>query len=196
MCMRFSRASLSNHANERLVERFRISSEQFIELLNAGHGKKIGATGQTHLIHRLIWSQIDEQLLVAIQDVIDGTVLTVLTLEMYRTNYDKNITEKRVQKVVNMMVHAGFAPSSLWKPNAVDEYVTVYADLLGIRNPIALGRWRGEVSSACLRNLGEKPEFWAWVAGQISARGAQVDCVVSVKAKFSGGDLQDIPYAC
>jgi len=194
--MRFGKAELSLHAKERLGERFRISSEQLLEILNKGQGKKIGSSVESHLAHRLLWSPICEKLFVASQDVVNGTVITVLTLEMYRRDYDINVTERRIQKVVNMMVHSGMAPASLWRPGVADEHVTVYADRQSSNKPIALGRWKGGVDSACLGDLGSKPAFWSWVAIEITARGAVLDEVVSVKAKFTGGEVQDVPYAC
>src|SRR3546814_9499054 len=66
-----------------------------------------GRSARTHLAHRLLWSHVDESLLVAIQDVVDGTILTVLTLEMYCGKYGQNITDRRICRVVNQMVHAG-----------------------------------------------------------------------------------------
>ena len=189
-------STLSLHARERLGERFRISSERLLAILNRGHGKKIGTSVESHLVHRLLWSPVDEQLFVAIQDVIDGTVLTVLTLEMYRRDYGSNVTERRVQKVINMMVHSGMAPASLWRPDVPDEHVTIFADLLSASTPIALGRWKGTIDSVCLKELGANPEFWSWVASQITARGVQLDDVVLVKARFTGGDFQNVPYTC
>jgi hypothetical protein len=194
--MIFGKTNLSLHAKKRLSERFRISSERLLEILNMGHGIKIGASVESHLAHRLLWSPVDEQIFVAIQNVINGTILTVLTLEMYRRDYGSSVTERRVQKVINMMVHSGMAPASLWKPDVPKEYVTVYADLCSTNNIIALGRWKGAVDSVYLEDLGTKIEFWSWVATQITARGAMLDEVLSVKAKFTGGDFQNVPYAC
>src|SRR3546814_10489224 len=77
----------------------------------------------------LFRSHVDESLLVAIQDVVDGTILTVLTLEMYCGKYGQNITDRRICRVVNQMVHAGLVPAEMWKPGDKDEYVTVYAFL-------------------------------------------------------------------
>lgn len=121
--MKFGKSKLSHHAIERLSERFRISTEQLLEMLNTGHGIKIGTSVESHLVHRLLWSHVDEQLFVAIQNIIDGTVLTVLTLEMYRRDYGSNVTDRRAQKVINMMVHSGMAPVSLWRSGVPDEYV-------------------------------------------------------------------------
>src|SRR3546814_1548465 len=80
--MIFPKSYLSQHAQDRILERLRISPQDLLDLLNGGHGKKIGRSARTHLAHRLLWSHVDESLLVAIQDVVDGTILTVLTLAM------------------------------------------------------------------------------------------------------------------
>lgn len=194
--MEFPKSRLSTHAIERLSDRFRISAERILELLNTGQGKRIGTSSVSHLAHRLIWSPVDEQLLVAIQNVIDGTVLTFLTIEMYRRDYDSNLTERRIQKVLNMMVHAGHAPASLWRPGLPDEYVTVFANSQNTGKPIALGRWKGSVDSLQLSELGKRPEFWAWVASQVSAKGHTLQHILSIEARYTGGDTQGIPYAC
>jgi len=192
----FPRSKLSTHAVERLNERFNINSDEFLYLLNSGQGKKIGKSIQTHLAHRLLWSHKDEQLLVAIQDVVDGVVLTVLTLEMYCRDYEHNITDRRISGVINKMVHSAMAPSSLWHPGVPDEHVTVYTTILDSPSVVALGRWKGAVDSVQLSELGKKPEFWSWVSTQVSTKGYSVERVLSVEAKFTGGDAQGVPYAC
>jgi hypothetical protein len=72
-------------------------------------GKKIGVSRETHLMHRLVWSYVGDAPLVAIQDVINGTVLPVLSVDMYRREYASNLTEKRLHQVLNQMARAGFA---------------------------------------------------------------------------------------
>lgn len=187
---------LSIHAEQRTRERLRISSEQLLDMLSRGQGKIIGTSVESQLAHRLLWSPVDEQFFVAILNVISGTVLTILTLNMYCRDYGDNVTEKRIQKVINMMIHSGMAPAALWRPDVPDEYVTVHADFWSKSKSVALGRWKGPIGSVHLAELGKQPEFWSWVTSQITSRGEKLDDVVSVKAKFSGGDLQDVPYAC
>ena len=194
--MRFSESNFSEHALVRLIERFRIAPQELIEILNAGHGKKIGVSAKTHLMHRLVWSPTDESLLVAIQDVVNGTILTVLTLDMYCRDYERNITDRRVKSVVNKMVHAGLAPADLWTPGAADEYVLVYLSLSGTDTFIPLGNWKGQVSSPNLEHLGGMPEFWKWLANQVEEKGHPIERVEKVAAKFNGGDLQHVPFGC
>src|SRR3546814_9929342 len=88
------------------------------------------------------------------------------------------------------MVHAGLVPAEMWKPGDKDEYVTVYAFLKSGTLRLALGAWKGSVPSAALAELGSSQSFWCWVAERVVAKGQAVENVESVRAKFSGGDLQ------
>jgi hypothetical protein len=164
--------------------------------LNAGHGKRVGSTARSHLVHRLLWSHVDHDFLVVIQDIRDGTVLTVLTLQMYRRDYEHNLTEGRIRKVVNTMVHAGLAPAHLWRPGVQGESVLVFAELKDARMPVPLGAWKDPVDSPDLARLGTQRDFWSWVADRLTLKACSVDDLLAVRARFSGGDLQDVPYAC
>ncbi len=192
--MIFPPSLLSNHARERIQERFSISEQEFLGLLNSGIGKKVGRSARTNLIHRLVWSHIDNSVLIAIQDVVSGIVLTVLPVDMYRREYGSNLTEKRLRHVMNQMVHAGFAPPDIWSPGDKEENVTVYVTMANSTTQVALGRWRGEVTNVDLSALGKSTSFWTWVAEETLSRGLTTDQVQSVSAKFSGGAHQQIPY--
>ena len=193
--MEFPRSHLSDHALQRLQERFKISSAELLRLLNADLGKKIGVSVRTHLIHRLLWSQVDRSLLVAIQDAITGTLLAVLTVEMYQREYEANLTERRLRHVVNQMVHAGYAPVEMWEPVDPNQFVTIYARLTSSEHLVALGRYRGEIASVDLSTLGKESEFWAWLVRGLRERGHNIETLEFVTGKFSGGDHQQIPYA-
>src|SRR3546814_17116644 len=80
--MIFPNSYLSLLAQDRILERLRISPQDLLDLLNGGHGTKIGRSARTHLAHRLLWRHVYESLLVALQDVVDGTIRTFLSLEM------------------------------------------------------------------------------------------------------------------
>jgi len=192
----FPRSSLSAHAHARLAERFKISADELLELLNSGKGRKVGRSQKAHLAHRLLWSHVDGVLMVAIQDIADGEVLTVLTLEMYRNHNERKLTESRVQKVLNQMVHAGLAPGNLWKPGFADDQVFVSAHLEDDPTPVILGAWKGGVDSLDLAQLGSRTDFWQWVAQRASEKGADVGRVRVVRGRFTGGEAQDVPYLC
>lgn len=192
--MIFPPSLLSNHARERIQERFNISEQDFLDLLNSGIGKKVGRSARTNLVHRLVWSHVDKSVLIAIQDVVSGIVLTVLPVDMYRREYGSNLTEQRLRHVMNQMVHAGFAPPDIWSPGDKEENVTVYVTMSNSTTQVALGRWRGEVTTVDLSALGKSTSFWTWVAEESVTRGLTIDQVHSVSAKFSGGDHQQILY--
>lgn len=192
--MIFPPTLLSSHARERIQERFKISEHELLDLLNAGIGKKVGKSARSNLVHRLVWSHIDRSILVAIQDVVSGIVLTVLPVDMYRREYASNLTEQRLRHVMNQMVHAGYAPPDIWSPGDKEENVTVYATMSNSITRVALGRWRGEVTTVDLSALGRSALFWTWVAEETLTRGLTIDQIESISAKFSGGDHQQIPY--
>lgn len=193
--MEFPRSHLSDHALQRLQERFKITPDELLCLLNAGLGKKIGVSVRTHLVHRLLWSHVDRSLLVAIQDAITGTLLTVLTVEMYRREYEANLTGRRLRHVVNQMVHAGYAPDAMWEPGDPDEFVTIHVRLTSSERLVSLGRYRGEIASVDLSMLGQESAFWAWLVGELRDRGHRIETLEFVLGKFSGGEHQQIPYA-
>lgn len=193
--MKFPASRLSGHASQRLSERFSIEAHELLRLLNSGLGKVIGYSTPTHLVHRLVWSHLDGAFLVAIQDVVDGTVLTLLPLDLYRSKHGANLTEKRLNHVINQMVHSGYAPPSLWVKGDAEEYVTVYANLATSPITVALGRWRGLMTSCDLSELGYRDEFWEWVVRELARRGHEVGALECITAKFTGGDYQAVPYA-
>jgi hypothetical protein len=192
--MIFPPSLLSNHAKERIQERFDIPEQEFLDLLNSGIGKKVGKSARSNLVHRLVWSHVDKSVLIAIQDVVSGIVLTVLPVDMYRREYGSNLTEQRLRHVMNQMVHAGLAPPDLWSPGDKEENVTVFVTMSNSKTRVALGRWRGEVTTVDLSALGKSASFWTWVAKETLSRSLTIDQVQSVSAKFSGGDHQQIPY--
>ena len=187
-------ALFSKHATERANERFKASPEKLTALMNDGLGKRIGVSTESTRFHRLLWSPEDNSLLVAIQEVVSGTILTVLTLEMYKREYSDNLSENRVRHVINQMVHAGYIPSAMWQPGDNQEYVTVHAHLAGASTAVALGRWTGQISSPDLSQLGNSHEFWTWVAQRLRQKQHAVDNLLRVEARFTGGQNWEVPY--
>ena len=162
--------------------------------MNAGLGKKIGVSTESRLFHRLLWSSEDACLLVAIQDIVTGTVVTVLTLDMYKRDYAENLSEGRVKHVINQMVHAGHVPEHMWQPNDNHEHVIVHAHLTDCPKPIALGGWPGEIKSPDLRQLGKLHDFWGWVAQRLHQKQHDVSHLMLVEARFKGGRSYEVPY--
>ena len=187
-------ATFSKHATSRTNERFKASPERLATLMKDGLGKRIGSSTASNLIHRLLWSPEDSCLLVAIQEVVSGTVLTVLTLEMYKRDYAENLSPNRVRHVVNQMVHAGHIPAAMWQPGDNQEYVTVHAHLASISKAIALGRWTGIVAFPDLSHLGKSLEFWTWVAQKLEEKKHAVESLLRVEARFTGGQNCEVPY--
>jgi len=139
--MIFPRSQLSVHAEERLRESFRVQPADLLATLNAGLGERIGASRKrSHLSHRLVWSHVDEIPIVVIQDVIGGTVVTVLPVDIYRREYSNNLTEQRLRRVINQMVHSGLAPNDRWEPGDRLEAVTAHAVFRNSPKPVALGK--------------------------------------------------------
>lgn len=187
-------AVLSKHATERIIERFNATPEQLTALMNAGLGKRIGSSRSTNLIHRLLWSPKDNCLLVAIQEVISATVLTVLTLEMYKRDYAVNLSENRIRHVINQMVHAGHIPRDMWKPGDTHESVTVHAYLTDVSTVVSLGGWTGQVMSPDLEQLGKDIAFWTWVAQRLEEKKHALEKLIRVEARFVGGQNCEVPF--
>lgn len=185
---------LSYHAKQRIEERFLISHEEFLNLLNSGLWKKIGISAVHSIEHRLLWSTKDEIPLVAIQECVTGIVLTVLTIGMYTNTYQDNLTEKRLKKLLNKMVIAGHLPNSRWSDNVDKFNAIVYAFHYDSAKRIPLGAFRSDTFLSDLSDLGENPEFWKWVAKQLIQRGYSLEKTSSVGAHIKGGDYQEIPF--
>lgn len=191
---KYQLAVLTLHARQRIAERFLITPDELVFLLNAGLWKKIGISAVSSIAHHLLWSPKDELPLVVIQEVVTGTVITVLTVEMYANTFKSNLTELRIKKVINKMVNAGLAPESMRQPEEEYLKVIVFAFHLGSPNRIPLGSYRQESMSSDLTLLGQCPEFWRWVAERLVQRGHSLDYISSVGANFTGGDYQEIPF--
>lgn len=187
------RLSLSEHANLRLKERFKIDSDRFLSLLNSGVWKGLGVSVDTRKAHRLVWSQPDDGFIVAIQDVISRSVITVLTLDMYRNTYADKINDVLLARTINAAVVAGAAPAYMWRAAAGRTNATVYAQLSTQAKAISLGRWKDEFSSVDLAFLGQRKDFWVWVVDKMMERGLDLGTLELVTAKFSGGVPQEIP---
>jgi hypothetical protein len=185
---------LSKHAADRIRERFRVQPEAIVALMNAGLGKRVGVSRETNVIHHLLWIPVDECMLVAIQEVVSGVVRTVLTLDMYRRDYEKNLSEERIRFVVNEMVHSGHAPLTLWLPGKQGNCVLVYAHMTD--GPVvSLGQWKGKVDSIDLTELGNRDQFWIWVARRLIGKDGSLERLTHIEARFRGGQTCEIPFS-
>src|SRR3546814_11421731 len=85
-----SKIQMTRHALMRLEERTRLSVEILEAIFDGGFVVKVGTCrqpGRHNLVHRMFFSPIDHSFFVAIQNILDGAVLTVLTFEQYRNHY-------------------------------------------------------------------------------------------------------------
>lgn len=189
-----ARAELTEHARIRIAERFRMPPEALVAALDSLKAKRLGVSWDTRMAHFLVWSQVDGAHAVAIQNVVTGQVVTVLTLAMYANTYPSRIKGGVLQKAINRMVYAGDAPASEWRHvPCARERVLVYVRQLGDLRNLFIGSWRGPVESADLGHLGASRDFVRWVAEQIRARGCDLGAVLSIAAKFPRGDVQEVP---
>lgn len=184
---RFPPASLSMHAEQRLSERFKITKESLLGLLNSGLGVRIGASKETHLIHRLLWSDTDNAPLVAIQDVVDGTLLTLLTADMYQRDYDSRLTEKRLQRSVDQLAHHRRNQRSGQEGTSTPGKALIVGYFSDDQVRI-LGTWKEEVPSGNLEALGTAPHFWGWVIQRIHDKELPLERLRSVGAKSAKWD--------
>jgi len=76
---------LTNHAKERLAERTKLSVEMFAQQFDNFETVSVGYRRAAGHWHRLFYSLPDEKYFVAIQDMRNGDVITVLPLEYHET---------------------------------------------------------------------------------------------------------------
>src|SRR5690606_23126261 len=126
---------------------------------------------RSHLLHRMYWSPADLALFIAVQDVVNGTVLTILTLEMYQERSSIVITDRQIGKVVNEAVLAGDAPTKMWVPDERPS-IRVCAGLSDTE-AVTVGYWNG-LEAPDLEAVGSCRQFWEWLMRKLGDRGYQV----------------------
>ncbi len=77
------RSWLNVHGAQRLAERTSFLESDFLALLDAGKSAPVGIEEKTNRLHRLVYSVKDDDCFVAVQDMANGEVITVLTLEYH-----------------------------------------------------------------------------------------------------------------
>lgn len=190
---RWSNSVFTSHAQERLSERFEISEEQLLEQLNVGRlGVKLGVSKETHLVHRLIWSEYDNNHIVIIQDVINGSILTVLTVDMYRRDYPERLNDKRIQKAINQLKNRKSKMDVCPQKPSISA-IFVFDD--GRRLVRSIGKWKEKISMEEIEYLGSRQEFWDWVLESIAKKELPLNDLQYVSGGYSMADRVRIEYA-
>lgn len=193
--MIFPQSTLSDHAKIRLAERSQLDEMTLVAMLNQQMGRKISVTKcRSHLAHRLYWSSADQDFYVAIQDVVTGTVLTLLTLSMYEAFYPGVACVKAQRKVMNQAILAGYAPPERWVRSKVGCYVTV--NISGAARSQALGRWEKALDEPNVAVIGRMRVFWEWVLAQLDKRGIALDSLDGVALRLPFADAELVSYGC
>jgi hypothetical protein len=194
--MNFPKARLTAHASQRLAARSMLDEQTLIGMFNLQLGRKIGVTKcRSHLLHRLYWSPADQAHFVAIQDVMNGSILTILSMPLYDGFYPDQATERARQKVLNRAVLAGYASAAHWTPSLRTTcYVTARLD--GMSDAEALGCWTGSICEPSPSAIGSIRMFWDWVSARIRRRGLPLDRLVSVELRLPFGEAEAVPFGC
>jgi hypothetical protein len=98
-------SSLTNHAEVRKEERFKISSEELREQIDAQLFIHLGKGRDRRKVYRLIYSRDDAGWIVVVQDRYNKGIITVLPPEYYVGKYRKLKPEERSK--AKRMVHWG-----------------------------------------------------------------------------------------
>jgi hypothetical protein len=170
---RWTNTNFTKHARQRLEERFTIPPDTLIEQLNIGQlGIRLTMQGETRILHRLTWSETDNDYLVVVQDIVDGNIITILSLDMVKLKYPEKITEAKLRRAKNQVLNR------IKKLGSYDKKVTnnknklklaVYGGFLTNDSSIELkmiGRWKN-VPDDELAQLTSQKEFLVWVGGKI-----------------------------
>ena len=187
------KSTFTNHAKERLSERLKITEEEILELLTIkGCGRRIGCSRKkTHLTHRLLWSEVDENHFILIQDVTNGAILTVLTIDMYKRDYSMNLTAKRLQKAINVIKHINSKRNISEKRPKI---CTIFIDNDGRHTIKNIGKWKEIVPKDKIQLLGSNQDFWEWVLAYIVAKDLPLDNLRWVSGGYSIKDRVHIDY--
>mgnify|MGYP000337922901 CR=1 FL=1 len=102
---------LTSHAEIRKEERFKISSEELCEQIDAQLFVHLGREKAGPIVYRLIYSRDDARWIVVVQDRYDKGIITVLPTEYYVGKYRKLKPEER--RNAKRMVHWGRIESFL-----------------------------------------------------------------------------------
>lgn len=190
--MNLLRPILTAHVHDRLGTRVQLQACDLLEILGRGTVAKISCTrSRSHLAHILFWSPPDNGCLVAIQDVVTGHVLTVLTEAMYEAWYPCVITEKQRSKVrmgADDLRKAKFGESAQFPCG-------ILAKLAGKRYPIQIGRWSKPSGDDQAASLGEQRPFWTWVINKLEQLSVPLGELEGIVANLPSGEHVQVRYA-
>lgn len=194
----FPSAVITSHARERLAERSLLSVPRLVQLLDCRLAKRVSVSKRrSHLVHRLYWSPADEAFYIAVQDVRNGAVLTVLTLEMFDDRYPGHVTGSLRGKVLNKSVLAGTAPKSRWHPQIKTKtYVAARLASAGQVGSGVLGQWDAVLPEPDVNAVGAMQQFWRWVLARVRNRGWPLEALEMVTLRFPFADDAPVPYLC
>ena len=189
---------LSNHAKMRLSERFSISEEDLLSHLNFGKiGVVLGCSFDHNIQHIMVWSDADDSPIIVIRNKIDGVILTVLTLEMYKRDYAQRVTEEAITKAFNQLKNRKKRLKKLFNIPSNNSKLII-CGLFKTEDKIkvmVLGHWEELVAEKNILRLGENPEFWNWVVKRIEKKGVEIESLKRVTAGFTKADRYIIPYS-
>lgn len=172
------------HAYVRLRERFKITDVKLLELLNTGMlGMRLGISRETHLIHRLLWSEEDQDHIVVVQNVVNGEILTLLTVDMYRRDYPTQLSDKKLKKAKNQYKHLYPSPvPELAKKPSISAFFRSEADGVVF---YPLGKWHDVVPLDEIKQLGLKEGFWRWVWERVAEKEIPFDDLLYASGGYS-----------
>jgi hypothetical protein len=114
-------ANFSRHAFKRIAQRTLLSCEEIAEILDRGLVVNTGQRPGFDRVHLLFYSHVDNDYFVAIQDVITGTVITILPLDYHETLAWKiNEADRECAREILLAAHAAEKPSNVEKPRVRD----------------------------------------------------------------------------
>ena len=116
----FFNSRFTEHAQQRIKERFKITEDELVEQLDAGLFVQLGKGRDRRKVYRLFYSRDDAGWGVVVQDRYNKEIITVLPTEYYVGKYRKLKPEER--RNAKHMVHWGRIESFL---DSVKPHTTV-----------------------------------------------------------------------
>lgn len=101
----FFNSRFTEHAQQRIKERFKITEDELVEQLDAGLFVQLGKGRDRRKVYRLFYSRDDAGWGVVVQDCYNKEIITVLPTEYYVGKYRKLKPEER--RNAKRMVHWG-----------------------------------------------------------------------------------------